>query len=68
MKATGILSLTHERVELIPLLLGCRQRQNSPILLERHRGSREPARPCLGNRLAVVPESDGRRLNISLLN
>ena len=47
MKATGILSLTHERVELIPLLLDCIQRQNSPILLERHRGSREPARPCL---------------------
>ena len=51
MKGTGILSLTHERVELIPLLLDCIQRQNSPILLERYRGSREAAGPCLSNPL-----------------
>lgn len=36
---TGTLSLTHERVDDIPLLLGFMQHLNFPVLLERHLGS-----------------------------
>ena len=39
MKTTGTLSLTHERVDDIPLLLGFMQELNFPMLLERHLGS-----------------------------
>ena len=36
---TATLSLTHERVDDIPLLLGFMQQLNFPVLLERHLGS-----------------------------
>ena len=39
MKTADTLSLTHERVDDIPLLLGFMQQLNFPDLLERHLGS-----------------------------
>ena len=54
MKTTGTLSLTHERVDDIPLLLGFMQQLNFPILLERHLGSHHLHRGLSNGWLATV--------------
>jgi len=54
MKATGTLSLTHERVDDIPLLLGFMQQLNFPISLERHLGSHHLHRGLSNGWLATV--------------
>jgi hypothetical protein len=54
MKATGTLSLTHERVDDIPLLLGFMQELNLPVLLERHLGSHHLHRGLPNGWLATV--------------
>ena len=54
MKTTGTLSLTHERVDDIPLLLGFMQQLNFPILLERHLGSHHLHRGMSNGWLATV--------------
>ena len=54
MKTTGTLSLSHERVDDIPLLLGFMQQLNFPILLERHLGSHHLHRGLSNGWLATV--------------
>lgn len=54
MKTTGTLSLTHERVDDIPLLLGFMQQLNFPDLLERHLGSHHLHRGLSNGWLATV--------------
>jgi transposase len=54
MKTTGTLSLTHERVDDIPLLLGFMQELNLPVLLERHLGSHHLHRGLCNGWLATV--------------
>ena len=54
MKTTSTLSLTHERVDDIPLLLGLMQQLNFPILLERHLGSHHLHRGLSNGWLATV--------------
>jgi len=54
MKTTDALSLTHERVDDIPLLLGFMQQLNFPILLERHLGSHHLHRGLSNGWLATV--------------
>ena len=54
MKTTGTLSLTHERVDDIPLLLGFMQQMNFPDLLERHLGSHHLHRGLSNGWLATV--------------
>jgi transposase len=51
---TDTLSLTHERVDDIPLLLGFMQRLNFPVLLERHLGSHHLHRGLSNGWLATV--------------
>jgi transposase len=51
---TGTLSLTHERVDDIPLLLGFMQQLNFPVLLERHLGSHHLHRGLSNGWLATV--------------
>ena len=54
MKTTDTLSLTHERVDDIPLLLGFMQQLNFPDLLERHLGSHHLHRGLSNGWLATV--------------
>jgi transposase len=54
MKTTGTLSLTHERVDDIPLLLGFMQEMNFPVLLEQHLGSHHLHRGLSNGWLATV--------------
>jgi transposase len=54
MKTANALSLTHERVDDIPLLLGFMQHLNFPILLERHLGSHHLHRGLSNGWLATV--------------
>jgi transposase len=54
MKTTGTLSLSHERVDDIPLLLGFMQQMNFPELLERHLGSHHLHRGLSNGWLATV--------------
>jgi len=54
MKAADTLSLTHERVDDIPLLLGFMQQLNFPGLLERHLGSHHLHRGLSNGWLATV--------------
>jgi transposase len=54
MKTTGTLTLTHERVDDIPLLLGFMQQLNFPDLLERHLGSHHLHRGLSNGWLATV--------------
>jgi len=54
MKNAGTLSLTHERVDDIPLLLGFMQQLNFPILLEQHLGSHHLHRGLSNGWLATV--------------
>ncbi len=54
MKTTGTLSLTHERVDDIPLLLGFMQQLNVPVLLEHHLGSHHLHRGLFNGWLATV--------------
>jgi transposase len=51
---TDTLSLTHERVDDIPLLLGFMQQLNFPILLERHLGSHHLHQGLSNGTLATV--------------
>ena len=54
MKTAGTLTLTHERVDDIPLLLGFMQQLNFPVLLERHLGSHHLHRGLSNGWLATV--------------
>jgi transposase len=54
MKTAGTLTLTHERVDDIPLLLGFMQQLNFPELLERHLGSHHLHRGLSNGWLATV--------------
>jgi len=54
MKTTGTLTLSHERVDDIPLLLGFMQQMNFPVLLERHLGSHHLHRGLSNGWLATV--------------
>jgi len=54
MKTTDALSLTHERVDDIPLLLGFMQELKFPVLLERHLGSHHLHRGLSNGWLATV--------------
>jgi transposase len=54
MKTADTLSLTHERVDDIPLLLGFMQQLNLPDLLERHLGSHHLHRGLSNGWLATV--------------
>jgi len=54
MKSADTLSLTHERVDDIPLLLGFMQQMNFPDLLERHLGSHHLHRGLSNGWLATV--------------
>ncbi len=54
MKATDTFSLSHERVDDIPLLLGFMQQLNFPDLLERHLGSHHLHRGLSNGWLATV--------------
>jgi transposase len=54
MKTTGTLSLSHERVDDIPLLLGFMQQLNFPVLLEQHLGSHHLHRGLSNGWLATV--------------
>ena len=51
---TATLSLTHERVDDIPLLLGFMQQLNFPVLLERHLGSHHLHQGLSNGTLATV--------------
>jgi transposase len=51
---TDMLSLTHERVDDIPLLLGFMQQLHFPVLLERHLGSHHLHRGLSNGWLATV--------------
>lgn len=54
MRSAGTLTLTHERVDDIPLLLGFMQQLNFPELLERHLGSHHLHRGLSNGWLATV--------------
>ncbi len=54
MKTTDTVSLMHERVDDIPLLLGFMQQLNFPVLLERHLGSHHLHRGLSNGWLATV--------------
>ena len=51
---TDTLSLTHERVDDIPLLLGFMQQLNFPVLLERHLGAHHLHQGLSNGTLATV--------------